>query len=180
MVNSCPYRELVTPVRGRRLLQQALTRAERRLVVRVSTDRGIGLWRRQAELRLEAARRTFGRLGRIARCDAADIVIALTDQPTRDLYWLLVESEPDPAWPAFWLHLCGRALPPYRAEPLFLLAWSAWRRHDAALSRAAVAGALAADPAHGAAALLTVMLHGGVSPDRLPSLTRRPVGAGAP
>ena len=98
----------------------------------------------------------------------------------RDRCWMLVESCPDPAWTEFWLHLVRRALPPYRAEPLFLLAWSAWRQRDRRLAVQAVDAALGADPRHTAATMLRTALRAGLDPSRLPSLaghtTRRSAG----
>jgi hypothetical protein len=163
------------PAKGHRRTRQALQHAELRFVARVVADGGIGLWRAEAESRLEAARVSFSRDGRLARSAAADLVVALADQQTRDRCWRAVESQPDPAWPAFWLHLSHRALPPYRAEPKFLLAWSAWRLDDGRVARAAGGAALMEDPQHRAAAMLLAMLGAGVPPDRLPSLADRPV-----
>jgi hypothetical protein len=163
------------PAAGHRRTQQALQHAELRFVAGVVADGGIGLWRADAESRLEGARVAFSRHRRLPRSVAADLVVALADQQTRDRCWRTIESQPDPAWPAFWLHLSRQALPPYRAEPLFLLAWSAWRLDDGRVARAAAGAALREDPQHRAAAMLLAMLGAGVPPDRLPSLADRPV-----
>jgi Domain of unknown function (DUF4192) len=162
------------PTRGRRRAQQALEDAELRFVARVVADGDIGPWRAAAEPRLRAARESFARYGRLARGVGATLVVALADQPTRDRCWRAIESQPDPGWPDFWLHVSRRALPPYRAEPLFLLAWSAWRLDDVRLARAAAGEALTEDPGHRAAAMLLAMLDAGVRPGRLPSLADRP------
>jgi hypothetical protein len=104
----------------------------------------------------------------------------LADVVLRDRCWLQVESDRDPAWTGLWLYLSGRALPPYRAEPLFLLAWSAWRLGDVGLARAAANAVLTQDPGHRAAAMLLALLWLGVQPGRLPSLAVRSVApAGA-
>lgn len=158
------------PTGGRRRSQLALEHAELRFVARIVADGGIGPWRAAAESRLATARASFIRQGRLARGVAADLAVALSDQPTRDGCWRVIEAQPDPTWPAFWLRLSGRALPPYRAEPLFLLAWSAWRLDDLRLAKSAAVGALTEDPGHRAAAMLLAMLRAGVRPDRLPSL----------
>jgi hypothetical protein len=158
------------PASGRRRTQLALERAELRFVARVVADGGIGPWRATAEPRLAAAHASFNRQGRLARGVAADLVVALSDKPTRDGYWRVIEAQPDPTWPAFWLRLSDRALSPYRAEPLFLLAWSAWRLDDLQLAGSAAVGALTEDPGHRAASMLLAMLRAGVRPDRLPSL----------
>jgi Domain of unknown function (DUF4192) len=161
------------PTRGRRRTQRALEEAERRFVGRVVADGGIGLWRAAADLRLSTARATFIRHGHLARAVAASLVVALADQPTRDRCWHAIESQDDPGWPSFWLHVSRRALPPYRAEPLFLLAWSGWRLGDVRLARAASDEALREDPSHRDAALLLMMLRVGVGPGRLPPLADR-------
>ncbi len=158
------------PTGGRRRTQQSLEDAELQLVARVVADGGIGPWRAAVEPRLGAARESFARHGRLARAVAAALVVALADQPIRDRCWQAIESQYDPTWPAFWFHLSRRALPPYRAEPLFLLAWSAWRLDDARLARAAADAALKADPGHRAAAILVAMLGAGVQSAQLPSL----------
>ena len=118
---------------------------------------------------------TFARHGRLSRRVVADLVVALADQPTRDRRWWVVESEDDADWTAFWLHLSRRALPPYRAEPLFLLAWSAWRLGDVGLARAAANAVLTQDPGHRAAAMLLALLWLGAHPGCPPSLAVRSV-----
>jgi Domain of unknown function (DUF4192) len=140
-------------------------------VGRVVADGGIGRWRAAADERLRGALRTFARRGRLSRRVAAALVVALADQPTRDRCWQAVESRSDADWPAFWQHLSRRALPPYRAEPLFLLAWGAWRLGDVRLARSAADEALKEDQGHRATAMLLALLWLGVEPDRLPSLT---------
>jgi hypothetical protein len=165
------------PTNGRRRTQQALERAELAFVARVVSDGGVGAWRAAVGPRLRVAHAAFSRRGRLARGVAAGLVVALADQPTRDRCWRAVESQPDSTWSAFWLHLSRRALAPYRAEPMFLLAWSAWRLDDVRLARAAAAEALTEEPGHRAAAMLLAMLDSGVRPGRLPSLAGRPVAA---
>ena len=118
---------------------------------------------------------TFARHGRLSRRVVADLVVALADQPTRDRRWWVVESGDDADWTAFWLHLSRRALPPYRAEPLFLLAWSAWRLGDIRLARTAADDVLAEDPGNRAAAMLLALLWLGAHPGCLPSLAVRSV-----
>jgi hypothetical protein len=140
-------------------------------VARVAQDGGIAAWRRLTEVRFLEARRRFTRTGRISRGDTAALVVALVDGVMRDSCWVQVESDRDPAWIAFWLHVARRALPPYRAEPLFLLAWSAWRSGESPLARRAADAALVEEPGHVAAALLTTLLRSGVQPLVLPSLS---------
>jgi hypothetical protein len=160
--------------------RRALDEAELQFVARVVADGGIGPWRTAADQRFRTALTTFARHGRLSRRVVADLVVALADQPTRDRRWWVVESGDDADWTAFWLHLSRRALPPYRAEPLFLLAWSAWRLGDVGLARAAANAVLTQDPGHRAAAMLLALLWLGVQPGRLPSLAVRSVApAGA-
>jgi Domain of unknown function (DUF4192) len=160
--------------------RRALEEAERQFVARVVADGGIGPWRAAADSRFATALATFARHGRLSRHVAASLVVALADEPTRDRCWRLVESRVQADWPAFWLHLTRRALPPYRAEPLFLLAWSAWRFGELRLARAAADDVLEEDPEHGAGALLRALLWLAVEPDRLPSLSAEPAGRVTP
>jgi hypothetical protein len=151
-------------------MRRAFEDAELQLVVRVVADGGIGPWRAVSDSRLRTALATFAPRGRLSRRVAAGLIVALADQQTRDRCWRVVESRIDADWPAFWLHLTRRALPPYRCEPLLLLAWSAWRSGEVRLARAAADDVLRADPGHRAAAMLRALLWLGVEPDRLPSL----------
>jgi alkylhydroperoxidase/carboxymuconolactone decarboxylase family protein YurZ len=144
--------------------------AEVLFVARVVEDGGIERWRLATEARFLSARQTFAQRRRLSRSESAALVVALVDPSMRDRCWMLVESCPDPAWTEFWLHLVRRALPPYRAEPLFLVAWSAWRQRDRRLAAQAVDAALTADPRHTAATMLRTALRAGVDPSRLRSL----------
>jgi hypothetical protein len=155
--------------RGRRDRLRRLTeQAEASFVRQVVRDGGIAGWRGQVEQRVRRARASCG-AGRLARSETAALVVALVDEPVRDLCCHLVDRDPDPAWLPLWLHLARHAPPPYRAEPLFLLAWTAWRLGDPRLARTAVGAARAEDPGHRAAFLLGALLacglpSSGVSP----------------
>jgi PAS domain-containing protein len=96
--------------------------------------------------------------------------VALLDRPVRDRCWVQVDADPDHGWLVLWRHLARRALPPYRTEPLFLLAWTAWRRGDPATARVALGCARGEDPAHRASLLLGWLLSTGTDPRLLPSL----------
>jgi Domain of unknown function (DUF4192) len=170
--------DLGLPAGRRRRRVEALERAETLFVARVAKDGGIGPWRRLTEARFLAARLHHTRTGRLARADTAALVVALADGITRDRCWARMESDRDPAWIAFWLHLARRATPPYRAEPLFLLAWSAWRSRDFGLARRAVDAALVEDPDHTAARMLCVLLRTGTDPCGLPALSDQHVTGG--
>ena len=164
---------LDVPAGRRPRLARALEQAETLFVARVAQDGGITPWRRLTEARFLGARRTLAGSGRLSGGDAAALVVALADGVMRDRCWARMESDHDPAWTALWLHLTRRALPPYRAEPMFLLAWSAWRSADADLARWAVDAALAEEPGHVAASMLTTLLGTGVDPSELPALSDR-------
>jgi Domain of unknown function (DUF4192) len=161
--------------------RKALEVAERRFVAQVVAERGIGQWRAAAEQRLETALDAFTRRSGLSRRVAADLIVALVDRPTRDRWVQVVESRTDVDWREFWRYLSRRSLRPYRTEPLFLLAWSAWRVRDVRLASAAAEDVLALDPGHRAAALLLASLWLDVEPARQPSLAGRPaISAGAP
>lgn len=148
---------------------RALALAEINFVEHVVVDGGIGPWRRRAEGRFLLARQAVLEL-KLGRIDTADLIVALLDRPLRDRCWLLMECDPDSRWSALWSHLAGNALPPYRAEPLFLLAWSAWRCGDPALAGVAARAAVVENPSHRAAGMLLDMLAAGTDPARLPPL----------
>jgi uncharacterized protein DUF4192 len=169
--------DLGVPASRRLRVAQALERAETMFVARVAEDGGIAPWRRSIEAHFLDTRGTFARTGRLSRADTAALVVALLDLVMRDRCWAQVESDRHPEWIGFWLHLVRRALPPYRAEPLFLLAWSAWRSGDAGLAARAVEAALVEEPCHVAATMLTTLLRNGVDPAVLPALSDRYGGA---
>lgn len=176
-----PARASGVPLGRRVRLSRALEQAETLFVARVAQDGGIDPWRRLTEARFLHARRRLARAGRLSSADSAALIVALVDVVMRDRCWLQVESDRDPVWTGIWLHLARRALPPYRAEPLFLLAWSAWRSGDPGLARRAVDAALIEEPGHVAATMLATLLRTGADPSVLPALSDRPAsvsGAG--
>ena len=146
-----------------------LERAERDFVAQVVADGGIEPWRRRVEGRFRSARDALARSG-VSRAESAALVVALVDHAVRDRCWQQVDADPDRGWLVLWRHLARRALPPYRTEPLFLLAWTAWRRGDLATARVALGCARDQDPAHRASLLLGRLLSTGTDPRLLPSL----------
>ena len=146
-----------------------LERAERDFVAQVVADGGIEPWRRRVEGRFRSARDALARSG-VSRAESAALVVALVDHAVRDRCWQQVDADPDRGWLVLWRHLARRALPPYRTEPLFLLAWTAWRRSDLATARVALGCARDQDPAHRASLLLGRLLSTGTDPRLLPSL----------
>lgn len=161
--------DLAVPNGRKARVQRQLERAEVLLVGQVVRDGGMSVWRRQAEERVRAARLSCAR-GRLAGTESVALVVALLDRSVRDQCWLLVEEDPDPEWVALYADLARHALPPFRAEPLFLLAWAAWRLGDVPLATRAVEAARAEEPEHNAAAMLAGILAIGLPPAELPSL----------
>ena len=154
----------LTVPNGRKTRVRLLTeRAEVLFVREVVRDGGIVPWRERAASRLTAARDAYAQ-GRLARTETAALVVALVDRSVRDVAARLVADAPDPTWADLWLHLARHALPPFQAEPLFLLGWTAWRLGDRPLAAHAVAEARRQDPAHRPAALLAALIATGADP----------------
>jgi hypothetical protein len=158
---------------GLHRVRRALERAELDFVAAVVADGGIDPWRQRIEGRFRSARDALAGAG-VSRVESAALVVALADYAVRDQCWRQVEVDPDPRWVALWRHLARRALPPYRTEPLFLLAWSAWRCGDVATARLALGCARLQEPGHGPSGLLGQLLWTGVDPRLLPRLTGQP------
>ena len=118
---------------------------------------------------VQLAREGVRRVG-LSRAEAASWSSRCVDRAVRDRVWQQVDADPDRRWLALWRHLSRRALPPYRTEPLFLLAWSAWRLGDEPTARVALGCARIQDPTHRASTMLGQMLVLGTDPRRLPSL----------
>jgi hypothetical protein len=163
-----PATELAVPNRRKRRVRKLVERAEVLFVRQVVQDGGIASWRRQVQARVRAARDACVE-GRVASTETAALVVALVDVPVRDACAWLVADEPDRSWVTLWLHLVRHAPPPFRAEPLFLLGWTAWRLGDLPLAAAAVAEARREEPGHRASVLLAQLL----AADHPPAVRRR-------
>lgn len=152
--------DLAPGTAGADRLRRALERAEVDFVAAVVADGGIEPWRRRVEGRFRAARDALDRSGGtgVSRAESAALAVALVDEPVRDTCCRRVDADPDRRWLDLWRHLADRTLAPYRTEPLFLLAWTAWRRGDLVTARAAVGSARLQDPGHRPSALLTAVL----------------------
>ena len=169
--------DLAPAVAGVDRLRLVLERAERDFVAQVAADGGIGPWRRRVEGRFRSARTALALSG-VSRAESAALVVALVDGAVRDRCWLQVDADPDRGWLVLWRHLARHALPPYRTEPLFLLAWTAWRCGDPATAGVALGCARVQDPAHAASLMLGRLLSAGTDPRSLPSLAAdRPASA---
>jgi hypothetical protein len=106
--------------------------------------------------------------------EVARLLVGLTDIDARDACWRVLEIRCSVQALGVCWQLARRSLPPYRAAPLFLLGWAAWRRGDGALARIAVEQALQEDAAYGAALLLLDILDHGIRPDEVPRLAGPP------
>jgi hypothetical protein len=153
---------LATPAAAGRL-RADLNRAEQRFVADVVRMGGIGPWRRHLDSRFATARGTVV-TGRLSRAETAGLVVALVDLPTRDRCWRRVEDDGPEDWLPLWRHLVRHALPPFRVEPLFLLAWSTWRLGHGSSAGAAVDVLLTEDPGHRAGGMLALLVRAGVPP----------------
>lgn len=101
--------------------------------------------------------------------ETARFGVALTGYGVRDAVWMAIDAGRLDAQDLM-LHL-ARTLPaPYRAAPLFLFAWKAWRNGNGALAAIAVERAQQAEPNYSAANLLQAALTRGVNPRTLPQL----------
>ena len=101
--------------------------------------------------------------------ETARFGVTLTGCRVRDAIWMAIDGGRLDARNLM-QHL-ARTLPaPYRAAPLFLFAWKAWRDGNGALAAIAVERALLADPGYSAAQLLQTALARGVNPRTMPAL----------
>jgi hypothetical protein len=170
---------MLDPVAGsaRASMERALAKAEEAFVETVVAAGGTEAWRTAMGGRIQhIADRMLGADGGPGSAlltdeESAEILVALSDAPIRDACWRRVERGRSGDHLALWSQLVRRALPPYDAAPLFLLAWVAWRRGDGALARIAAERALLSDADYRAAQLLLDVLNSGIDPRRLPSLT---------
>ena len=173
----------LAPVRGRggRRIRVLVHRAEADFVAAVVAAGDLVRWREAARVGVRQARFRACQPGRgvrwISDGETAALLVALTDPEVRDYCWLQVESDPDDGWLRLWRYLARRAPRHYAADPLFLLAWTAWRRGDGVLARAAVERALDDDPGHVASGMLADALARGLDPRAVPSL-EAPAGSG--
>ena len=102
--------------------------------------------------------------------ELARMACALTDIRVRDTLYGLAVGENAAQAESLWAAL-SRAVPnPWRAEPLVLLAFSAYSRGDGPLAGIALEAALRCDPAHRMAGMLDTALQSGLRPERIREL----------
>jgi Domain of unknown function (DUF4192) len=163
-------------------MAKALERAEAALVLVAERREGMPAWRAATRERFRrAVRRARGASqldgpgpGWLTDQDVARLLVGLADIGGRDACWRDLDLRCSPEGFAVCWQLARRSVPPYRAAPLFLLGWAAWRRGDGALARIAALEALDAEPGYDAARLLLVVLDHGIDPNGLPKLAIRP------
>jgi hypothetical protein len=163
-------------------MQRAVRYAEAALVLAAARHGGVPAWRAGTRERFRRAirrARSAGGLdgpspGWLTDHDVARLLVGLADLGARDACWRDLDLRCSAEGFAVCWQLVRRSVPPYRAAPLFLLGWAAWRRGDGALARIAAGQALEAQPDYDAARLLLVVLDHGLDPDELPRLAIRP------
>jgi hypothetical protein len=127
---------------------------------------------RRALVRARAQGRDGQRPAVLTDDEVARLLVGLQDADARDACWQLLEVRPSSQTLAVCWQLARRSVPPFRAAPLFLLAWTAWRCGDGALARVAAEQALREDGEYSAAILLMEMLDHGIRPGEIPRLIR--------
>jgi len=166
--------DLVPPAPAADRLRRELDRAEQRFVARVAGAGGIAAWRADMAGAFAAARPAPP----ASRARSAGLVVALLDGVVRDRCWLAVEQGDPvdlPGWTDLWRHLARHALRPYRAEPLFLLAWTLWRSGDRVTAGLVTAMVGREDPTHRAGGMLAEVVRLRLDPARVsPLCGRRP------
>jgi hypothetical protein len=163
-------------------MQYALRQAEAALVLAAARSGAPAAWRAGTRERFRRAiRRARGRTHQdgpaadwLTDHDAARLLVGLVDLGARDACWRDLDLRCSAEAFAVCWQLARRSSPPYRAAPLFLLGWAAWRRGDGALARIAALQSLEDDAGYDAARLLLVVLDHGLDPAELPRLAMRP------
>ncbi len=102
--------------------------------------------------------------------ELARIGCPLTDVRVRDTLCALAIGEHAAAAELLWSELARTLPPPWRAEALVLLAFSAYSRGDGPLAGVALEAALRGAPEHRMAGLLDTALQSGLRPERIRGL----------
>ena len=102
--------------------------------------------------------------------EIAGLACALADVEVRDtLYALAIGHDAGDA-ESLWALLARTLPPPWRAEALVLLAFSAYVRGDGPLAGVSLEAALRCDPGHRMAGMLDTALQSGLRPERIREL----------
>ncbi|WP_019969319.1 DUF4192 domain-containing protein [Mycobacterium sp. 141] len=102
--------------------------------------------------------------------EIARIAVALTDPRVRDTLYALAVGDSAGAAEALWAELARALPPPWRAEALALLAFSAYVRGDGPLTGVSLDAALDCQPDHRMAGMLDTALQSGMRPDQIREL----------
>jgi hypothetical protein len=106
----------------------------------------------------------------VSAVELAELGCALVDGQVRDtLYALAVGARAGEA-ESLWAHLARTLPPPWRAEALALLAFSAYVRGDGPLAGVSLDAALRCEPGHRMAGMLDTALQSGMRPEEIREL----------
>lgn len=108
----------------------------------------------------------------VSDADIAALAAALTDLQVRDALLGVAISEKADAGESLWALLARTLPPPWRAEALAMLAFSAYTRGDGPLAGVALDAALRCDRTHRMAGMLDSALKSGMRPEQIRELGR--------
>lgn len=100
----------------------------------------------------------------------ARLAVALTDPQVRDIGYALAVGERGALAESLWEALARALPPPWRAEALVQLAFSAYIRGDGPLAGVSLDAALRSDPEHRMAGMLDAALQAGMRPEQIREL----------
>lgn len=143
-------------------------------VVRGSGER----WQRAAKRAVFAAARRADepRWPGVGEAALARFGVTVRIEAVRDALWRAVDAKRLDGRP-LWRELACRLPRPYDAVPALLFGWRSWRAGEGALARIAAERSQASDPSFAGTAVLLAALSAGISPARVPRLTRLPRSA---
>lgn len=129
--------------------------------------------RAQARADIESALASAAQLAD-GQCPAdaqlARLAVALTDPQVRDTLYALAVGEFAGQAESLWVELSRALPPPWRAEALVLLAFSAYARGDGPLAGISLDAALRCAPEHRMAGMLDTALQSGMRPEQIREL----------
>jgi hypothetical protein len=155
------------PARSADLTAALERQAAKRETARAADPAGCA--RRDVENAMAAASRVAGGQP-VSAVELAELGCALVDGQVRDtLYALAVGARAGEA-ESLWAHLARTLPPPWRAEALALLAFSAYVRGDGPLAGVSLDAALRCEPGHRMAGMLDTALQSGMRPEEIREL----------